>query len=146
MIFALCVGIAGVSILLQVHHNFHAEYAAIFLASMGNNTALPIIICWYTMNLHGHLERSIGTAWVIGFGNIGAIIAAFSFLSSDTPYYHKGYSLVMGGYCICAVSAAMYLLTVWKTNRSRKLGGTHVGNGKDELAGKDDLGTKPLFL
>ncbi|MCJ1266808.1 hypothetical protein MMC22_006693 [Lobaria immixta] len=146
VIVSLCVGIAGVAILLQVHDDFHAEYAAMFLASMGNNTALPIVICWYTMNLRGHLERSIGTAWVIGFGNIGAIIAAFSFVSSDAPFYHKGYSLVMGGYCICAVSATTYLLTVWRTNRSQKLTGKHVGTGQGELTGKEDLGTEPLLM
>ncbi|MCJ1468851.1 hypothetical protein MMC07_007481 [Pseudocyphellaria aurata] len=146
LIFALCVGIVGVSILLHVHDNFHVEYAAIFLASIGNNSALPIIMCWYTMNLRGHLERSIGTAWVIGFGNVGAIIAAFSFLSSDAPFYHKGYSLAMGGYAMCILSATAYLLMVWTANRNEKLAGAHASTDNDELAAKEDSGTEPLFM
>lgn len=146
LIFSLCISIVGISILLRVHDNFHAEYAALFLGVMGNDSALPITICWYTMNLRGHLERSIGTAWMIGFGNIGAIVAAFSFLPSDAPFFHKGYSIVMGAYCMCAVSGAAYLLTVWKTNRSQKLADTHVGTGQDESAGKKSLGTQPLFM
>lgn len=98
------------------------------------------------MNLRGHLERSIGIAWVVGFGNIGAIIAAFSFRSSDAPFYRKGYSLAMGGFCICAISAAAYLLTVWKTNRSHKQAGMQVDTFQDEIARTEDLGIGPLFL
>ncbi|MCJ1265830.1 hypothetical protein MMC22_005711 [Lobaria immixta] len=146
VVFWLCIGIAGVSVLLQVHHNFHTEYAAIFLVAMSTGSILPVVVCWYTMNLRGHFERSIGTAWVIGFGNIGAIIAAFSFVSSDAPFYHKGYSLAMGGYCLCAVSAGAYFLTIWKTNRSHDLARTHLGTGQDELTENEGLGTKRLIL
>lgn len=146
VVVLLCIGIAGVSVLLQVHHNFHTEYAAIFLVSMSTGSILPVVVCWYTMNLRGHIERSIGTAWVIGFGNIGAFIAAFSFVSSDAPFYHKGYSLAMGGLCLCAVSAAAYVLTIWKTNRSQDLARTHLSTGQDELTENEGLGTKPLIL
>ncbi|TEY62245.1 hypothetical protein BOTCAL_0165g00050 [Botryotinia calthae] len=67
-----------------------------------------VIVCWYVMNLQGHVERAIGTAWMIGFGNAGGIIATFSFLTTDAPYYHTGYSICMGAICICAASCTLY--------------------------------------
>ena len=75
----ICIAVAGVGVLLNIHHNTQAEYAAFFLVAMGIFSAMPVVICWFTLNLQGHRRCSIGTAWQIGFGNIAAIIAIFSF-------------------------------------------------------------------
>jgi hypothetical protein len=45
------------------------------------------------MNFGGHLRKSTGSAFQIGFGNIGGIIATFIFLSEDSPRYVKGLSI-----------------------------------------------------
>lgn len=71
----ICVCIAGFGILITVHDNHHLEYGALFLVAMGAYSAMPVIVCWFNMNLGGHHRRAVGTAWQVGFGNIGGIIA-----------------------------------------------------------------------
>lgn len=65
------ITLAGLGVLMNVHgkENRHIEYGALFLMTCGCYSAMPIIVCWYTMNLGGHRRRSVGTAWQIGFGN-----------------------------------------------------------------------------
>jgi MFS family permease len=72
-ILPICIAIAGFAILLTVHGKEHrgTEYAALFLVTMGAYSAMPVCVCWFTMNLGGHARRSVGSAWQIGFGNIG---------------------------------------------------------------------------
>lgn len=105
---------------MNVHHTLRAEYAGICLVAMGAYSSGIIIICWYVMNLQGHAQRAVGTAWMIGFGNIGGIIATFSFLSTDAPYYHTGYSICMGAMCICLASSSLYAALAWFENRKLK--------------------------
>lgn len=97
IILGFSVLIAGLAILMSVHgrEHFSAEYAGISLVSMGAFCAGASIVCWYLMNLKGHVQRSIGSAWLISFGNTGGIIAAFAFLKKDAPFYHTGYSAIM---------------------------------------------------
>lgn len=60
------------------------------------------------MNLHGHKQRSIGSAWIIGFGSSGGVIATFTFLSAEAPYYHTGYSICLGTTVLGIVASLVY--------------------------------------
>lgn len=73
------------------------------------------------MNLNGHVERSIGSAWMIGFGNTGGIVATFCFLTKDAPFYHLGYSICMGVTCVGVLAVALYAgLVTLENNGARK--------------------------
>jgi MFS family permease len=114
------VAIAGFTILITTHYNHHLEYGALFLVTTGIFSAMPIIICWFTMNLGGHHRRAVGSAWQIGFGNIGGIIATFSFLTGDAKtFYHKGYSICLGFICLSAASCVCYLLAGMSQNHNK---------------------------
>jgi peroxin-3 len=69
------VTIAGLIILLLVSgpQRTDVQYGAMFLITSGTYTAMPTLVCWFTMNLSGHKRRSIGTAWQIAFGNSTSI-------------------------------------------------------------------------
>ena len=118
--FGFALTIAGLAILMNVQHHFSAQYAGLCLIAMGAFSAGPIIVCWYVMNLQGHLERNIGTAWMISFGNTGGIVATFSFLSKDAPKYHTGYSICMAFTCLGALAAVLYAILVTKENIKTK--------------------------
>lgn len=92
-IFNSFMAIAGLAIVLGCKHNIQARYGGCFLAVTGLYSAMPSLICWNSLNLGGHLRKSVGSAWQIGFGNIGGIIATFIFLSHDAPRYVKGISI-----------------------------------------------------
>lgn len=108
ILFSFALALTGSGILLNVHRDYRTMYAATFLVTAGIYGGLPIAILWYLMNLQGHMRRAIGAGWMVGFGNIGGIIATFSFQSSDAPYYHKGYSIITFGVVLAAASALAF--------------------------------------
>jgi MFS family permease len=113
------VCISGFAILITVHHNRHVQYAALFLVAMGAYSAMPVIVCWFNMNLGGHHRRAIGSAWQVGFGNIGGIIAVFAFLKKDAPKYIPGYSISIAFVCLSALSCTLYFCMCSWENRKR---------------------------
>ena len=80
-----------------------------------------IIICWFVMNLQGHKSRSIGTAWIISFGNTGGIVATFCLLARDAPTYRRGYAICIGATFLGATAILAYLCLLLRANRRRKV-------------------------
>ncbi|KUI64793.1 hypothetical protein VM1G_00713 [Cytospora mali] len=115
-----CIAIAGFAVLLTVHGRTDVEYAALFLVCLGTYSAMPVVVCWFNMNLGGHHRRAVGSAWQVGFGNIGGIIATYSFLSKDAPYYRPGHSICIGFICLSAVSSCAYAALITWENRRRE--------------------------
>ncbi|TLD22448.1 MFS general substrate transporter [Venturia nashicola] len=113
------VALAGFATLLAVHSNQHIQYAALFLCAMGAYSAMPVIVCWFNMNLGGHHRRAIGSAWQVGFGNIGGIIAVFAFLAKDSPRFVPGYSICLAFICLSALSCITYFLACAYQNKQR---------------------------
>ncbi|KAI9739608.1 MAG: hypothetical protein M1834_006326 [Cirrosporium novae-zelandiae] len=126
-ILPICVALAGFGILINVHHNTRLEYGALFLATMGCYSAMPVIVCWFNMNLGGHLRRSVGSAWQVSFGNIGGIIATYAFLSKDAPYYRPGYIICISFLCLSVISCVVYLIACLTQNRNRDRSVRDVG-------------------
>ncbi|OTB12490.1 hypothetical protein K445DRAFT_66309 [Daldinia sp. EC12] len=117
----LALLISGLAILISVHGSayFSAQYAALCLIAMGTFGVGGSIVCWYVMNLQGHAERSIGSAWIVCVGNIGGIIAPFLFLKKDAPYYRPGYSVCLAMSALCVASCASYGLFIWREIKGR---------------------------
>lgn len=145
-ILPICIAIAGFGVLLNVHDNTDVEYAALFLVCMGTYSAMPVIVCWFNMNLGGHHRRAIGVAWQIGFGNIGGIIATYSFLSTDAPFYHKGYSICVSFICLSAVSCCLYAAAVVYENRKRDRAVRDVGLTDYEKSELGDLNPEFRYM
>jgi MFS family permease len=118
-IIPILVAISGFAILLSVHNHRHVQYAALFLVTMGTYSAMPVVVCWFNMNLGGHHRRSVGSAWQVGFGNIGGIIAVFAFLQKDAPKYVTGYAICIGFICMSAISCCIYFVACAMQNRNR---------------------------
>ncbi|KAF8862920.1 MFS general substrate transporter [Acephala macrosclerotiorum] len=145
-IIPISVAIAGFAILITVHHNKHLEYAALFLVAVGAYSAMPVIVCWFNMNLGGHHRRAVGTAWQIGFGNIGGIIATYAFLSTDAPYYKKGYSICLAFLCLSAFSCLLYGAAVTWENRRRERAIVDVGLTEYEKTEMGDMSPDYRYL
>lgn len=113
---------AGFIMLLANHTNIHVRYGGCFLVACGAYTSMPLIVCWTNLNFSGHHRRSVGTAFQVGFGNIGGIIATFAFLSKDAPYYTKGIGLGLAFALLCVVITTAYFLGVVRENRLKDKG------------------------
>ncbi|KAK8049175.1 hypothetical protein PG994_010905 [Apiospora phragmitis] len=133
----MLISFAGFGILLNVHDNLDLQYGALFLVVMGIYGSMPITVCWFNMNLAGHHRRSIGTAWQIGFGNIGGIIATYAF--DDPPYFKKGYSIGVAFTALSAASCAAYLAAIMMENRRRAKAVRNVGLSEYEKGELGDL-------
>jgi MFS family permease len=134
------IAISGFGILLSVHDNHHVQYGALFLVAMGCYSAMPVVLCWFNTNLGGHHRRAVGTAWQVGFGNIGGIVATYSFLAKDSPKYTKGYAVCMAFVCLAGLSCCVYVLAIFRENRKRDRAQSEGVPGSNELTeGKGDL-------
>ncbi|KAL4912985.1 major facilitator superfamily domain-containing protein [Aspergillus aurantiobrunneus] len=121
-VLPILLGMAGYGILLSIHDTAHhsIQYGALFLITCGCFSAGPVFLCWFGMNLGGHTRRSVGTAFQIGFGNIGGIVGTYSFLEKDAPLYRNGYIIGLSFACFSAAMATVYLIGVWYENRQRE--------------------------
>jgi hypothetical protein len=145
-IMPLCLSIAGFAILLSVHDNTNLEYGALFLVVMGTYGAMPIIVCWFNMNIGGHHRRSIGTAWQVGFGNIGGIISTYAFLDADAPYYRKGYAISIAFTCLSALASVAYFTSIHMENRKRAKSARNVGLSDYEKTELGDLNPEFKYM
>ena len=114
-----CIAIAGFATLLSTAPNT-AKYGALFLVTSGTYSALPLIVCWFNMNLGGHHRRAVGSAFQIGFGNSGGIISTYAFLMRDAPAYVPGYAICIGFIGLSAVATVVYFVGVLTANRQRR--------------------------
>ena len=46
----LAMTLIGHAILVSIHNNVDAMYAALFLAVAGTYSAMPVVICWFNTN------------------------------------------------------------------------------------------------
>lgn len=136
---AICVAIVGFAILISIHDNTKVQYMGLFLVACGAYTAMPIIVCWFNMNLGGHHRRSVGSAWQVGFGNIGGIIASFAFKAKDSPKFIPGYSISIGFTILSMAACFAYGFACWSQNRSRDAEASSNERGLTEEE-KMDLG------
>lgn len=138
-IFSICIAIAGFGVLVSVHDNTPVQYGALVLVSLGTYTAMPLVICWYSMNLGGHHRRAIGSAWQIGFGNIGGIIAVFAFLAKDAPRYVTGYSICLAFTALTILACVVYGAGCYLANKSRDKSTHDLGLSEYEKTELGDL-------
>lgn len=113
----IAIAISGFAVLITGPTNLSLRYGALFLVTSGCYSAMPVVVCWFTMNLAGHHRRSVGSAWQIGFGNIGGIIATFAFLQKDSPFFKPGYAICIAFICLSAASCVAYFFAVWSQNK-----------------------------
>lgn len=114
-----CLAIVGLAMCLGITDNSNARYAGCFLAACGLYSSMPVLVCWTALNYGGHIRKSVGTAWQIGFGNIGGIIATFIFLSEDAPRYVKGLSISIAFTVFAMIFMVLYAIRLWFENKKK---------------------------
>ncbi|CAI8504094.1 unnamed protein product [Pichia kudriavzevii] len=122
LILATIVSIIGFAVTVGCVDQPLVKYGGCFLLAAGLYTAMPILICWVSLNFSGHTRKSVGTAFVIGFGNIGGIVAAFLFPSNDAPKFIKGLSVGLAFSTFALVCIFSYFgLLVYRNRQKQSL-------------------------
>lgn len=117
-LIACATAIAGLSMIMTLTDSPNPRYAGCFLTAMGLYSCMPVFICWMSLNFSGHSRKSVGTAFVIGFGNIGGIIASFIFPNNESPSYKKGLGICIAFSCLAFVAIiGYYLYLKFQNNR-----------------------------
>lgn len=117
---ACVMAVTGLALVLGATTNANARYTGCFLAVSGLYSAMPLVVCWAALNFGSHIRKSVGTAWQIGFGNIGGIIATFIFLSSDAPFYKRGLGTSLGGVVFSMICSVAYFFLCHRMNKIKK--------------------------
>lgn len=121
----LLLTVAGYGMLLgtaAVEANMNVRYAACFLIVIGLFAAMPVIICWNNMNFSGHTRKMVASAFQVGFGNIGGIVAVFVYRSQDAPAYKMGVWVSLALVLMTIGTITMYLFGLMAINRNRRRG------------------------
>ncbi|KAG9246157.1 major facilitator superfamily domain-containing protein [Calycina marina] len=142
----ISIAVCGFAILLAVHDNQKVQYAALFLVALGEYSAMPVIVCWFNMNLGGHHRRAVGSAWQVGFGNIGGIIATYTFLDKDKPRFTTGYAICLGFLLLSALSCCTYAAAVVWENRRRDMVAGMSGLTEEQKTELGDLSPHYRYL
>jgi len=128
-----------ISVLLQVvgyaiavsTKNPHARYAACFLSLAGGSPSGPMYLTWATDNSAPDTMRAVTTAVVSGFGQLGSIIAVWTYIPTDAPDYHHGNTLNLAtSVTVCFITVLGGLYILWENGKRSR------GERDDRLIGK----------
>ncbi|KAK0935149.1 hypothetical protein LTR29_013249 [Friedmanniomyces endolithicus] len=122
-ITGICIATIGYVVLLCQHSvSINGRYAAIFLIVSGGYMCQPITLGWINNTMGGHYKRSVASAFQVGFGNIGGIIASNIFITNQAPLYKTGYGVSLALIWVTALSCTGLLVGLMVENRKRERG------------------------
>lgn len=134
MMFGIVFASIGYIILLcqgpLVHPHTHrpaglalnVRYMAVYFVTTGCYMVQPNAIVWVANNLGGHYKRSVVLATMIGFGNIGGIIASNIFVQTQAPRYFVGYGVSLAMLVFCGIMCSAFAVGLVMENRKRERG------------------------
>lgn len=76
-------------------------------------------VAWNGNNIGGATKRAVGIAMHVGFGNLGGVIAGFSFRSKDAPRYLSGHGLLIGTISMSMILCIFMTLYLGRENARR---------------------------
>ncbi|KAF2459345.1 major facilitator superfamily protein [Lineolata rhizophorae] len=118
----LVATVGYVVLLCQAYVSAGVKYFAVFLITSGGYITQPVTLAWMANCVSGHYKRAVATAFQIGLGNSGGIVASNVFLDSEAPRYPTGYGVSLGMMWICAVACTVLFFGVRRENKKRDRG------------------------
>lgn len=98
------------------------RYLALFFCLTGAFTASPMFVAWSVENSAGHTTRAIVAGMVVGFGNTGGLVAAWTYMLSDAPRYVRGHSINVSFASLCVVIVALAMFNLHYKNKLKRSG------------------------
>ncbi|KAF4549816.1 MFS-type transporter-like protein 58 [Elsinoe fawcettii] len=123
IIGVVIASVGEILLLVGANVSVGVRYFAVFAVTTGTYVTQPVTLTWVQNNMGGHYKRSISSAMMVGFGNIGGVVASNVFLVEEAPRYPTGYGVSLGLLWVCAIACTVMLWGLWRENRIRDRGG-----------------------
>ena len=121
IIVGLLVAAIGYIMQLASHEN-SVKYAGTFFIAAGAFPCSPLVLAWLSNNLAPHYTKATGLGFQVAFGNCGAFVATFTYLTSDAPSYTVGHSINLGAIGLALILVAANMLYIRWENAARHAG------------------------
>ncbi|PIL29683.1 MFS general substrate transporter [Ganoderma sinense ZZ0214-1] len=119
LILALCpVAILGYALLISTR-TLAAQYLGSVLVLAGLVPCVATQLSWMGGNFAGLLKRAVVIGMVLGFGNIGGIIAAFIYRQQDSPRYTLGHTICISSLSLFYVMCIVAIVTLHMLNKRK---------------------------
>lgn len=129
--------IAAIGYIMQLAtHNGAVRYVGTFFIAAGAFPCSPLILAWLSNNLAPHYVKATGLGFQVAFGNCGAFVATFTYLSKDAPYYTTGHAINIGAIglsLILTFGSMAYIRWENAARSSGKRNGRLVATNANEL-------------
>ncbi|KAG0132863.1 major facilitator superfamily domain-containing protein [Tuber indicum] len=114
--------LTGYSMLVSVS-SANIKYVAVFFVATGALPPGPAFLSWGLNNAAGPSIRAITGGYIVSVGTCGAILATWTYISSDAPKYTRGHSINLGGQACLALVALFGIFYTRRENALRDRGG-----------------------
>ncbi|KAK8116466.1 uncharacterized protein PG998_004747 [Apiospora kogelbergensis] len=122
-LFGYIVTITGYAILRETNRfSPSVQLLGLYFACMGTYTSLTMIWALTCLNSVTPFQKAFGSAFVIGFGNVGGFISAWIFRSSEAPHYTAG--MTDGLILTCAAAGLTIIAWCYILWHNRSITGT----------------------
>ena len=105
--------------MLLVSQNNVVKYIGIYFVTSGVYPNVPQGIAWNANNIGGSTKRGVGMAMHVAFGNLGGMIAAYIYRSTDGPRFVSGHASLIGFQCMSLVLSTFMTLYLRRENKRR---------------------------
>ncbi|VUC30010.1 unnamed protein product [Clonostachys rosea] len=131
-LFTLPLAIIGYAVIARVDSN-SVKFGMTFLMAVGIYSSVPPILVWVLNNSAGHYKRATSGALQVCMANVGGIVAAFLYPSTQSPRYYKSHNVAMGLLCYAWLAILCNVLYCKKINRDKANGkyNAYTGSGDD---------------
>ncbi|KAL7267001.1 hypothetical protein RUND412_010427 [Rhizina undulata] len=150
MIGYCAIAIVGFVMLISTHRPA-IQYLGTFLVAAGIYPNVPMIVAWNGNNIGGSTKRGVGIAMQVAFGNLGGLIAAFSYRSQDAPRFFSGHGFLIGLTTMSCILSAFMTIYLRRENERRdrlmaEKGLTLEGCSEDMKSAEREAGDNASFF
>lgn len=106
----------------QQHVSTQVKYGALYFMAVGSYISLPMLWTIIVNNVMGANKTAYAVAMQVGIGNVGGIVSALVFKSSEAPLFKTGYTT---GFALTVMAAGLlciYTFMLWRENKARDSG------------------------
>ncbi|KAF8321352.1 MFS general substrate transporter [Clavulina sp. PMI_390] len=117
------LAIIGFAVLLGTNFKKQPKlgYMGTFFTCTGTYSTVPVLLSWAANNTGGDTKKGVRIAMMVGLGNLGGIVASFSYRDQDkSKGYKLGHKVMIAGLCMSWTAALIAILAFRQVNKKKE--------------------------